>query len=90
MNSDDVVCPFCGEPISRNAKACRHCGSDEKTGWSENTYLDGIDIPDQTEYNELLESEFGSPKRIKIDWKMVVGGLLILCFVILMISGLIK
>ncbi len=27
------------------AKACPDCGSDEKTGWSEDTMYDGLDLP---------------------------------------------
>jgi hypothetical protein len=27
------------------AKSCPDCGSDEKTGWSEDTIYDGLDLP---------------------------------------------
>ena len=55
--TDWVACPHCGEEIKRDAKACRHCGSDENTGWSEGTYLDGIDLPEEGAYEDNLESE---------------------------------
>ena len=55
-----TTCPHCGEEIKRNAKACPHCGSDDQTGWSEQTYLDGIDLPDGDSYEEIRRSEFGS------------------------------
>ncbi len=30
-------CPNCGEEVPIKAKSCPGCGSDEKTGWSEDT-----------------------------------------------------
>ena len=56
-NSDWVACPHCGEEIKRNAKVCRHCGSDDRTGWSQDTYLDGVDLPEEGEYEDGLEQE---------------------------------
>ena len=38
-------CPNCGESVPAGAAACPHCGADEHTGWSEETYLDGVDLP---------------------------------------------
>lgn len=55
--TDWVACPHCGEEIKRDAKVCRHCGSDDRTGWSEATYLDGIDLPEEGEYDDSLEAE---------------------------------
>jgi hypothetical protein len=61
MSSKDcVTCPHCGEEIARKAKACPYCGSDESTGWSEGTYLDGIDLSDDESYKEAHANEFGS------------------------------
>ncbi|MDQ3003348.1 MAG: zinc ribbon domain-containing protein [Fibrobacterota bacterium] len=57
MADDWVACPHCGERISRKAKSCRHCGSDDSTGWSEGTYMDGIDVPEEGDYEEGLEAE---------------------------------
>jgi uncharacterized membrane protein YvbJ len=54
---DWVACPHCGEKIKRDAAACRHCGSDDRTGWSEGTYLDGLDLPEEGDYEEGLERE---------------------------------
>jgi hypothetical protein len=39
-------CPNCGEPVPAGAQACPHCGADERTGWSDETYLDGVDLPE--------------------------------------------
>lgn len=54
---DWVACPHCGERIRKDAKSCRHCGSDDRTGWSEATYLDGIDLPEEGDYEDGLERE---------------------------------
>ena len=40
-------CPTCGEPVPAGARACPHCGADERTGWNEETYLDGVDLPEE-------------------------------------------
>ena len=70
MNRKDMVpCPYCGELIKANARACSHCGSDEQTGWSENTYLDGIDIEDDFSYDEIAAKEFSSGKTSAQWWK---------------------
>ena len=39
-------CPVCGADVPRKAKSCPECGACEKSGWSEDHYLDGIDLPD--------------------------------------------
>lgn len=66
MPEDWVACPHCGERIARKAVSCKHCGSDDRTGWSEDTYLDGIDLPAAEEdggYEDGLEREgFRKPK----------------------------
>lgn len=51
--------PVCGEEVPANAKACPACGSDEKTGWSDDTVYDATEIPDDKEfdYREFLEKE---------------------------------
>ncbi len=45
-------CPNCGETVPAGATACPHCGADEFTGWSEETYLDGVDLPADDEVRE--------------------------------------
>ena len=53
------VCPNCGGVVPAKAKACPHCGSDENTGWSDETYLDGLGLYDEEDYRETLRKEFG-------------------------------
>jgi hypothetical protein len=55
-----VACPHCGERMRSGVAACPHCGSDERTGWSEQVYLDGIDLPGDQDYADIVEREFGS------------------------------
>ncbi len=43
---DYFVCPNCGAEVPLKAKACQECGSDENTGWSEDTMYDGLDLPE--------------------------------------------
>jgi hypothetical protein len=65
-NNNLVSCPYCGAEIKIKSAACPHCGSDTETGWSSNTYLDSIDIPDELDessYEEIRRSEFGNGGR---------------------------
>ena len=80
-----VVCPFCGEAIERKAAACPHCGSDERTGWSNTTYLDGIDLGDDIDYDELAKREFPHRGHSFVwwkSWKTITGIVLLLLFVL--------
>ncbi len=43
--SDYFICPNCGAEVLIKALSCPECGSDEKTGWSEDTMYDGLDLP---------------------------------------------
>ncbi|MBD3317768.1 MAG: zinc ribbon domain-containing protein [Chitinivibrionales bacterium] len=79
---ETVPCPYCGVDIRSDAKACPHCGSDDRTGWSEGRYLDGIDLPDDTEYDEVLQKEFSSDRaHPRISKVAVVGGILLILFI---------
>ena len=40
-------CPVCGEDVPRKAKSCPSCGACDKSGWNEDRYLDGLDLPDE-------------------------------------------
>ncbi|NLL12116.1 MAG: zinc ribbon domain-containing protein [Fibrobacter sp.] len=85
MSKKTAVCVYCGEQIDATAKACPHCGSDENTGWSENTYLDGIDLVDEDQYEEIREREFC--KRTSFPaWQIITGVVLLAIIVIMILS----
>ncbi|MCL2183509.1 MAG: hypothetical protein FWB85_08580 [Chitinispirillia bacterium] len=91
-NNSSFVCPVCGALLPANAKVCRDCGSDDTTGWSENTYMDGIDLPyGNDEYEEVKAKEFGEVNvnvrgkaGFRIDWKMVIGIIVLLAMILAM------
>src|SRR6185295_4362840 len=61
MPDEDFICPACGAEVPAKAKACPECGSDEKTGWSENTVYDGtgIEDPKEFDYEDWKRRELG-------------------------------
>lgn len=80
------VCPHCGAEVKSDAKGCQNCGSDEKTGWSEETYLDGLGIPaDDDEYSELYDNEFGTKKNKNRRWIAVTGFVILIVFIVLLL-----
>ncbi len=85
MADYQVNCPYCGEPINPKAKVCSHCGSDESTGWSQNTYLDGIDIDFEEQYEEIRDREFTGKGSLKI-WQVITGGILLLLLVLMILT----
>lgn len=61
--SEYFDCPNCGAEVPIKAKSCPDCGSDEKTGWSEDTMYDGLDLPvfgesETQEKTSILQSKF--------------------------------
>jgi uncharacterized membrane protein YvbJ len=89
MPDDWVACPHCGERIERDAKSCRHCGSDDRTGWSDDTYMDGIDLPETGDYEDGLERE-GFRKPARPPGRMasaLVSAALILIFALWLLRG---
>ena len=75
------VCPNCGADVQVGAAACRECGSDESTGWSEDTLYDDLDLPDPGYGPEQPQSE---PSRF--PWR-AVGIVLLVLFVLLILVG---
>lgn len=70
------------------AKACPHCGSDERTGWSEAAACDALDLPgEEFEYDEFAKREFEGreKKAMPVLWIFVAIALLIM-----MAIGLLK
>jgi len=75
------TCPNCGAEVPRNARACPECGSDEQTGWSEETHVDGLDLPEEKfDYDDFVEREFGSKNPVPhgIHWFWWVIAFLVL------------
>jgi len=76
------ICPNCGAELSPKARVCPQCGSDEKTGWSEDAHLGGLDLPDE-DFNcdEFVKDEFGGtevkPRGLHWFWWLVALLLLI-------------
>jgi uncharacterized membrane protein YvbJ len=68
------ICPNCGAAVARGAKACRECGSDAETGWSEaaeRATARDLGIPEEEfDYEEFTQREFGgaTPKPRGISW----------------------
>ena len=59
-----AVCPVCGEDVPRNAQACQECGADHRSGWRDDaSSYDGVDLPDEFNYEEFVQSEFGNDPR---------------------------
>ncbi len=88
---DMAVCPHCGGDIKKTATACPHCGSDGETGWSSDTYLDGIDMPDEASYEEICRNEFGKGSRRPWSYRrwVVVTALIVLAvFIAALLSTL--
>jgi predicted nucleic acid-binding Zn ribbon protein len=90
---DDLTfnCPVCGADVPRRAKACPQCGACEKSGWSEDRYLDGLDLPDEgTGYRKFAALECGRrPKQTpKQRLWLIVAIIVIIAMVWLSLRGL--
>jgi hypothetical protein len=59
------ICPNCGADLQPSACVCPACGSDEKTGWAEDAYAAGLDLPEDDDFNydEFIKKEFGTEKE---------------------------
>jgi len=58
------ICPVCGEDVPRGALACPECGADHNSGWREDAgSYDGVDLPDEFDYDEFTRREFGSSAK---------------------------
>jgi hypothetical protein len=78
------TCSNCGAGVPANAKACPECGSDESTGWSDETHVDGLDLPEENfDYDEFVDREFGNkkdlPRGVSRFW-WIVAIILLLVF----------
>ena len=72
-------CPNCGADVPVRSLACRSCGSDAETGWSEDSRAKGLDLPsgyageDEFDYDEYLKRELGrtTDGRRVVPWRRV-------------------
>jgi hypothetical protein len=80
---DFFVCPHCGADVPMSAAACRECGSDNETGWSEDADVWDAEIQagyggdDDFDYGEFIERELphhaeGSSRKRLTKWGMRV------------------
>lgn len=71
---DWFTCPVCGAEVRVGAAACRECGSDDLTGWSEDTHLDDLDLP-EPEIPDTFEEFAGlsGPRAQRIPPLVVVA-----------------
>lgn len=81
------ACPHCGHLVQAGKRVCPNCGSDEETGWSENSEYAHLDPTfDEKDYAQAAASEFGIPKGKKSGWRDVivpaVAGVLLLLWLI--------
>jgi hypothetical protein len=81
MDGLTFSCPVCGADVPRKAKSCPECGACEKSGWSQDRYLDGLDLPEESFHQgRSLGGEFdggAKPSRKQRLWLVVAVILLI-------------
>jgi hypothetical protein len=84
-----TVCPVCGEDVSPNAKACRGCGADERSGWNEDALMyDGLDLPDEAWEDEVSDDRPERPPgEIALHWR-IAAALALAALVIWFLGGL--
>jgi predicted nucleic acid-binding Zn ribbon protein len=84
-------CPVCGSAVPARARACPECGADERTGWSESSGTDGLDLPDEEfDYAAYVAREFGGgrpPRRRQRLWWVVALGLLLVFLWVVLFGG---
>lgn len=57
-----VACPHCGEAVRRDARSCRHCGSDATTGWGDHEDDAEVELPEAMDDGEHDEFIAGDPE----------------------------
>lgn len=84
------VCPVCSEEVPRGALACPDCGADHSSGWRvDAAAYDGLDLPDEFDYEEFTRNEFGSaakPSGISTIWWLTAIALIVLAALYFMLS----
>lgn len=85
-DSEWFACPNCGAELPANAKFCPECGSDDNTGWSEDTYLDGVTLPDEDD--EEPGKPAGTLDKSRPIW--VVAAAVLLALAALFLVGILR
>jgi hypothetical protein len=88
------TCSHCGATVARGALACPECGSDAKTGWSEEAESFAGEIPTgydddpDFEYEEVLReaglAADGRPSREQLRRRRVIAVCLLLLVIALL------
>ena len=92
-DADWYACPSCGAEVQVGSRGCSRCTKNAPKSWAEEPHLDGVSLPDDPEdfdYNEFVNREFGRSASIKpphLAWKWWLTGIILLA---LMITGLIR
>jgi hypothetical protein len=89
---DSFTCPHCGADVPVGSPACRECGSDAETGWSEDAHVWSADIPtgyeedDDFDYKEFVAREFADQASTTLGAKKVAIAVVValLCLAILL------
>jgi hypothetical protein len=79
------ACAQCGGDIPRRAKACPHCGADERTGWREASVYDGVEFPEDEEDDGRSGSDSGpvGKERGGLPWYWTAVALVCLIVAVL-------
>jgi len=80
MEDLTFTCPVCGADVPRRAKACPECGACDKSGWRQDQYPGGLDLPGENfNYDDFVrrELEGRSPKKTKVQWLWLIVAILI-------------
>ena len=79
---EDFDCPVCGETVPAGAKSCPECGACEKSGWSGEAHLDGVNLPeekDDFDYDQWAEEQLRRASRPRsFAWCWWLGAALLL------------
>ena len=77
------TCPTCGASVPAGAKSCPECGSDERTGWDEETTrYDGLDLPDAAFEDDETPRRRAAGQTPSIFWWVVAIGVLLVIAVV--------
>lgn len=92
---DVFICPTCGALVEQGAQSCPECGSDDRTGWSEEARGGDPDIPTgygdgDFDYAEFVEREFGQKRGVgsglSVRGWLMVAAAVALCLLLLLLT----